>query len=131
MYKKDIKAFQNRMEFFKTTPSLNWKALDKKINYHFRNDRLSVAKEMGFQYISECTVKLYFKHMSTHKVGRILGCSGEGIMSELQRCGVPRQKHGGFRPGDSRARGRKSRNLLSNRIKRPEIRNGYNGPFTG
>jgi len=131
MYKKDIEAFQNRMKFFKTTPSLDWKALDKKINYNFRADRLSVAKELGFQYISECTVKLYFREMSTQKVGDILSCSGEGIMSELERCGVPRQKHGGWRPGDHRATGRKHRNLLSNRIKRPEIRTGYSGPFTG
>jgi len=127
MYQKDVHALKRRLQFFSRIPKLNWKLLDETINYNFRQDRLDAAESLGFKYISECTAILYFKHMSYNTVAKILKVSGEGINSELKRIGVKKQRRGGWRPGEHRAAGK--RDLV--RLKRPEIRSNYNGPFTG
>ena len=76
---------------------LNWEQLDKQNNYKYFNDRLEIAKNLGYNFISEATVKLYRKHKSTTKVANLLKLSTAGVLSEIKKCGEPKMKRGGCR----------------------------------
>lgn len=54
-----------------------------------------MAKSLGFDYISECTAKLYQKHQSTNIVAKILKLSPAGVSLELDRLGIKKRGPGG------------------------------------
>jgi hypothetical protein len=74
---------------------LNWEQLDHNHMYSYRSDRLKMAKKLGFNYISECTAKLYYKHQSASKVAELLKLSTAGVLVELKKLGVERRNRGG------------------------------------
>jgi hypothetical protein len=76
---------------------MNWENLDKIYKYAYRQDRLKIAKKMGYNFISEATVKLYRKYRSTNKVASILNVSTAAVLSELKSLGEPRMSRGGCR----------------------------------
>ena len=79
-------------------PRHNYAKLDK-LYYlaNWRQERLALAKELGFDYISESTIKLYRKHKSLRVVGKILGVSDICIRQQLEKFGEPRMPPGGWR----------------------------------
>lgn len=103
MFKRDHKALKRRLDHFKQVPELNWWMLDQRRQFWYRNDRKKRANELGYKYISEATVKLYYKFMSYRKTSEILGLSSEGTLRELRSYGIKLQKKGGWRPGEKRS----------------------------
>jgi hypothetical protein len=79
----------------------DWEQFDNNYMYNYRNDRLKIAQELGFSYISEATVKLYRKFQSLNKVGKILEITGHTVGRELMAIGEPRRKRGGAPDGRS------------------------------
>ena len=61
-----------------------FKKYDKIRKYAYYNDRLELAKKLGYEFISEATVKLYKKHKSIRHVGRILNISGVSVGQEIK-----------------------------------------------
>lgn len=74
---------------------MDWEKLDKKRNYYYKKDRLKIAKSLGYEYISECTAKLYAGLQSTAKVGEILGISATAVGVELKTMGIKLRSRGG------------------------------------
>ena len=66
-----------------------WLRLDESYRFSYREDRLAQAKQMGFQFISECVVELYRRYKSSYKVGRMLGLHSDTILVELRRFNEP------------------------------------------
>lgn len=73
----------------------NWSLLDKNYDYYYRHDRLKIAHKIGYNFISEATIKLYRKHKSTIIVAKILGLSKAGVRSELLKNKEPLRSRGG------------------------------------
>jgi hypothetical protein len=99
---RDKKAWEKRKKFFEKVPRRDWKKFDKTYNYNWYADRLKMANDLGFKYVSECTVNLYFKYMSYTKVAEKLGLSTPAIQRELTRLNIKLQPRGGYRPKDIR-----------------------------
>lgn len=99
---QDKKAWEKRKKFFKKIPDINFKKFDQSHKYNWYEERLEKANELGFKYISQCTVHLYFKYMSYKKVGEKLGMSDGAIQHELRKLGIKMQPRGGYRPKDLR-----------------------------
>jgi hypothetical protein len=76
---------------------MNWKQFDKDHKYSYREDRLEIARKLGYNFISEATVKLYRKYKSTKKVSTLLKISTAGVLTELKFLGEPRMSQGGCR----------------------------------
>jgi hypothetical protein len=77
-------------------PKHNYAKLDKLyLNANWKEERLALAKELGFNHISESTIKLYRKHKSLRVVGKILGVSDICIRQQLEKFGEPRMPPGG------------------------------------
>jgi len=85
-----------------TLPDHDYAKLDREYRFNFYEDRLKQAKKLGYNYVSECLVKLYRKHKSQPKVARILNLGHDSILYPLKKFGEPRNPPGGFRPGDKR-----------------------------
>lgn len=102
MYQRNQAALKKRLRHFEKIPKLDWENLDRSIVYYYRKDRKEKANQLGYRYISEATVKLYFKYMSYPKTAKALGMSEGAIVYELKRIGIKIQKPGGYRPGDRR-----------------------------
>ena len=83
-------------------PEHDYKKLDTAHKYQYAEDRLKQAHELGYSFISQCTVEEYRKLKSTSKVAVLFKMSAAGIASELKQFGEPMQPPGGFRPGDRR-----------------------------
>lgn len=82
---------------------LNWQILDESRAFSYREDRLKKAQELGFNFISECTVKLYQQLGSTEKVAKIIGLTGQTVATELKSYGVTLKPPGGaFMKGKKR-----------------------------
>ncbi len=64
---------------------LLYKEFDDSHRYGFKRDRLYLARRLGYTYISEATVELYYKYKSATIVGRVLGLTGQGVMFELHK----------------------------------------------
>lgn len=69
----------------------------------FKQERLELAKSLGYSYISECTIDLYRKYKSCRKVGKILKISQTTVANQLKLYGEPIRKRGSF-PGEIRKR---------------------------
>lgn len=78
-------------------PEHNYEKLDERLNYNFRKDRKQRAKELGFSFISECSVKMYRRLKSLNKTCALIGISQTALIYELERIGEPRGKRGGAR----------------------------------
>lgn len=68
----------------------NFPALDKSYQYNFRSDRIKTAKRLGFSFISQATIELYFKYRSEAIVAKKLSVSRSVIARELNKFGVKR-----------------------------------------
>jgi hypothetical protein len=98
-------------------PNHDYKKIDKQHKFHYYNDKLKQAKELGYDYVSEAIIELYRKHKSSSKVCQILELGGEGtIFYFLKKFGEPTNKRGGARTGQ----GRKHWNPLSTNTRNPE-----------
>jgi len=64
---------------------LTFEEFDKAHMYNFRKDRLAIAKDHGFDFISEATVGLYLNLRSTIKVGKLLGISAAAALVEINQ----------------------------------------------
>ena len=76
---------------------MNWEQFDKDHKYSYREDRLGIARKLGYNFISEATVKLYRKYKSTKKVSAFLKISTAGVLAELKFLNEPRMSQGGCR----------------------------------
>ena len=63
--------------------------------YQYRNDRMEIAKSLGYQYISEATAKLYKETRSIYHTGRILKITPCSVRVELNMMGIKRNRIGG------------------------------------
>jgi len=70
-------------------PDHDYGMLDQRFPATYRTDRIIQAKELGFDYISEATIKLYRKYKSQKIVAVILGMTANGIGSRLRRYKEP------------------------------------------
>ena len=70
--------------------------------YHYYNDKLKIANDLGHKTISEALVFEYRKTKSARKVGVLFGMTSNGVRFALHRIGEPVQGHGGYRKGDIR-----------------------------
>lgn len=77
--------------------AMRWALMDQIHSYSYREDRKAMAQKLGYEYISECTVDLYYKLRSTKAVAEILGLSTTGIIYELKNLGVKLLGRGGPR----------------------------------
>ena len=81
----------------------DYKKIDAKRQYHWRQERLEAVQALGYQYISEFIVETYRSTKSGRKTGIIHGgMTGNGIRAFLKSIGEPLAGPGGFRPGDRR-----------------------------
>ena len=76
-------------------PKHNWKLLDQNYNYYYHDNRIKIAHKIGYNFISEATIKLYRKHQSTIIVAKLLGLSAAGVRSELIKNQEPLRSRGG------------------------------------
>jgi hypothetical protein len=95
---------------------LDWQKIDNDYKYSYREDRLKVANNMGYNYISECTAKLYEKHQSTNKVSQLIGISAAGVTQELRKIGIKLRSRGG---NQSAKKGRHHWNPLMSNTRAP------------
>lgn len=89
-----------------------WAALDKARNFRQKEYKLEVAKQLGYNYISEALVKEYRKLKSARKVGKLMGFTSAGVRFALAALGETLLPVGGFRVGDIR-RGKPRRSTNS------------------
>ena len=81
----------------------DYAGIDAKTPYNWRVQRLEAARDLGYEYISECIVSEYRKTRSAAKVGQIQGgISPERIRRFLKQIGEPINPPGGYRHGDRR-----------------------------
>jgi hypothetical protein len=74
-----------------------FKKADKLYKYAFRNDRMAMAKNHGYNSICECTMELYKAYRSTNMVAERLKLSSGGVQVELKSFGVEMLPKGGAR----------------------------------
>jgi len=92
----------------------DYQSIDKQWQYQQRQDRLESARKLGFEYISEATVKVYRETKSSTKTGKLLGgLTSQAVCQFLSEIGEPRNPRGGW--NEDRAR-----TLKENRIKHRE-----------
>ncbi len=91
---------------------LKWQMLDEGRMFSYRQDRLDRARQLGFNYISECTVKLYEKHQSTAIVGKLIGIGAQTVAVELKSYGVKLRPPGGAGRSKQKRIGRQPWNPL-------------------
>jgi len=71
--------------------------------YSYREDRLEMARSLGYQYISEATAKIYGKLKSVYHTGCILKLSPYAIRMELEMMGIKRNDLGGWNRGTGKS----------------------------
>jgi len=96
----------------KNKPVHDYALLDKKFPATFRKDKLSQAKKLGYNHISQATIELYRKHQSQRIVGEILNMTERAIGYRLEKYKEPRRPSGGL-PGKA---GRKFVNQKSGQL---------------
>lgn len=72
---------------------MNYAEYDKNIRYY--DDKLKIARSMGFNYVSEAWYELHKKGVKNSSVGNIFGMSKAGINYGLKRMGVKQFRRGG------------------------------------
>ena len=81
----------------------DYEKLDKAYHFTYRQEKIELAKKLGYTYISEGIVEVYRKTKSQRKTGKIFGYFDKySIRRVLNFIGEPTNPPGGFRPGDKR-----------------------------
>ena len=63
---------------------MTFERFDSVHRYSYKEDRLKIANDLGFEFISEATVKLYKRYGSSRAVGKLIGLTGGGVIHELR-----------------------------------------------
>lgn len=75
--------------------------LDKKHLYSYYDDRIKIAKSLGFDSITEAIIKTYRKNQSTEKTGKIFEFSPTAIAYILKKFNEPMRGPGGANRGNN------------------------------
>lgn len=79
----------------------DWAQLDKTYKHNYYEDRLKIANDLGYDYISEAVIKSYRKNQSCKKTGELFEMSAPGISSMLKIFKEPLRGPGGANRGFS------------------------------
>ena len=75
-------------------PEDSFKQIDKKIMFHFEEEKLSIAKEMGYNYISEAMTDLYYNQNKDRGfIAKKFNTSGTSIHYSLRRINMVTKKN--------------------------------------
>lgn len=72
-----------------------WHRLDLGYRFKHRQDRLRIARELGYLYISQAIICEYRKLKSTILVGELLGLTSPSVLVFLRWAGEPMAHQGG------------------------------------
>ena len=96
LYYSDINKQVKQFNFPKRAFLLeHFEMYDVYHRYQYQNDRMEIAKSLGYQYISEATAKLYKETGSIYHAGRILKITPHSVRVELNMMGIKRNRAGG------------------------------------
>lgn len=78
----------------------NYAKIDGRMHYNWRWERLMIAHELGYLYISQSIVGTYRRTKSGIKTGQLCGgISAEAVRMFLNKIGEPIESPGGWRGG--------------------------------
>jgi len=78
---------------------MDFETYDMAAEFNFREDKLRLAHEYGYDHISEAIVGLYDKHKSLDIVGGKFDMSGPAVRYHLLKLGVKLNPKGGYHRG--------------------------------
>lgn len=74
---------------------INFKALEDSTRWQFRENKLSIAVDMGYSFVSEAIVMEFYKGSSILSLSKIFGVSKSAMQYHMKRWGIPQHPPGG------------------------------------